>query len=559
MLPAEVVERIAAGEVVERPSSVVRELLDNAIDAGAREVQIDVRGGGLELIRVSDDGWGIPANQVELAFVRHATSKLRAAEELFVLRSLGFRGEALPSIAAVAEVSLLTRADDDEVGTLVTLQGGEVTRRARSARQRGTSVTVRHLFHTVPARLKFLTSGRGESLLVGQIVRRYALTHPDVRFTLLLDGRPSFQSSGGGDAELALREVYGAELSGALISLRAEEQGGATLSGFISDRGVTRPGRQHLHLVVNGRWAVTRGLLAALEAAYRPLLPRGRHPIAMLRLEIPGGELDPNVHPAKTEVRLVRESQVAELVASTVREALARTPARPFDSDDFSLAPRQYRLPVPSRRIAEAPAFPNWPGEDEARPSPRADLEHGVIVGQLHDSLLLVEAQSGLLLVDQHRASERIVYESLLRNPVKDDVQGQSLLEPVLVELKPHQAELLEARLDSMEALGFHCQRFGGRDFLVRAVPVLAGPESVLDSLQALLEDASSEEDRWRERLLASLACRAAIRRNRRLEAATMRDLLSRLAQTTAPAACPHGSPLILQFSGRFLERQFGW
>jgi DNA mismatch repair protein MutL len=301
-LPRDVAERIAAGEVVERPVSVVRELLDNAIDAQAAEITIEVRGGGLELIRVSDDGVGIPAAEVEVAFERHATSKLRSVDDLWDLRTLGFRGEALASIGAVAEVTLLTRAGPDVVGTQVVFRGGEVIRTSAAARQRGTTVAVRHLFHNVPARLKFLAGGRGESLLIGQIVRRYALAYPSLRLTLLLDGHPSFRASGSGDLGTALAEVYGPSVAQAMRARPPAEVEGAHVSGYVSGQTATRPGRQHLTFIVNGRWAASRGLLVALEAAYRPLLPRGRHPVAALFLDVPPAELDANVHPAKTEV-----------------------------------------------------------------------------------------------------------------------------------------------------------------------------------------------------------------------------------------------------------------
>lgn len=557
ILSPDVAEQIAAGEVVERPTSVVRELIDNAIDAGATDVTIELRGGGLELIRVNDDGCGIPPDEVELAFRHHATSKIGSFGDLLTLRTLGFRGEALPSIAAVSEVEMLTRDAAHDSGTRIVLRAGEVIRRRRAARQPGTTVTVRRLFHNVPARLKFVSAGRGESLQVGHLVRRYALAHPSVRLSLALDGRLSFRSSGSGRLDLTIAEVYGSAVGNTLLCLPRKQVDGTAVSGFLSVRSITRPRRDHLTLIVNGRLAASRGLATALESAYRPVLPRGRHPIAVVVVEVPPAELDPNIHPAKTEVRLAREPVVAAALADVIRAALAHAPALPNADADFSVGSGQYRLPFRQRRIAEG-SGPTWQRalRDELSGSSLPALR---ILGQVQDSLILAEGEHGLFLIDQHRADERIIYEDLLRRGGADATGAQTLLEPVVVELKPHQAILLDERLSDLEGLGLSCQRIGGRDYLVRAVPAVPGRENVATNLDVLLEEAASEDEGWRERLMASLACRAAVRRNRPLSESEMKDLLRGLAATTAPAVCPHGSPLILHLSDGFLKKQFDW
>ena len=332
VLPPKVADRIAAGEVIERPTSVVRELLDNAIDADASDVRIEVRGSGLELIRVSDNGYGIPADQVDLAFQRHATSKIQTPDDLLALRTLGFRGEALPSIAAVAEATMLSRDADSDSGALIVVRASAVLRRGRVAREVGTTLTVRHLFLNVPARLKFLPAGRGESLLIAQLVRRYSLAHPHVRFSLTLDGRLTFRSTGSGQLETALAEVYGPGVVEAMHPLPALESDRIGVSGLLGGHGATRPGRNHVTLIINRRWTGNRALFAALEAAYRPFLPAGRHPIAAIVVSVPPAELDQNVHPAKTEVRLLHEQEVADTLTRAVRETLGRRPVRPAPS-----------------------------------------------------------------------------------------------------------------------------------------------------------------------------------------------------------------------------------
>jgi DNA mismatch repair protein MutL len=556
-LPDEVAERIAAGEVVERPTSVVRELLDNALDAGASQVTVELRGGGLELIRVSDDGWGIPSGDVELAFERHATSKIASSDDLARLVTLGFRGEALPSIGAVAEVTMLTSVDDGGAGTIIVVRGGTVTRQGRAARQRGTTVTVRHLFQNVPARLKFLPAGRAESLLAGKLVRRYALAHPAVRLGLMIDGHSSFQSSGSGRLERALGEVYGPSVVQAMLALPPADVEGATISGYISGQAATRPGRHHLTLLINRRWAGNRELLSALEAAYRPYLPRGRHPIAAITIEVPPHEVDPNVHPSKSEVRLRREREIGEALAQSVREALGRTPTRASEIEDFSLLAPQYQLQSRRQQLAETRG-PAWRSGDDDADAVAAALRSPRIVGQVHETLIVAEGPRGLLLIDQHRAHERVIFERLLGRD-GGPAQAQGLLEPIVLELSPQRAALLDQRLDHLEALGFTCERFGRHDYLVRAIPSDLVGDDVLPYLRDMLYEAASAEEGWRERLLIASSCRAAIKRNRPLVETDMEALVRDLAATPTPVACPHGSPLILELSGSFLERQFGW
>jgi DNA mismatch repair protein MutL len=557
VLAPEVAERIAAGEVIDRPAAVVRELVDNALDAGATTIIIELRGGGLELIRVSDDGEGIPPEEVELAFQHHATSKITTLDDLRALRTLGFRGEALPSIAAVADVELLTRTAGYEIGTLIILRSGRVAQRLAQARQRGTTVSVRHLFRPVPARLKLVTDRRRESLLVGQLVRRYALARPSVRFSLLLDGRLSFQSRGSGRIEGAVADVYGPAIAEGLLPIPAVTVGRAAIYGVMSGRAITRPTRDHLMLVVNGRPVAVRGLLAALEDAYRPRLPRGRHPIAVLVLDVPPAEVDPNVHPAKAEIRLAREAEIAAALAAAVRAVLDQAPLHPSADARLALEPTQYRLPLSFHRIAEGRET-RYLGQGEAE-KPGAFLQRLRILGQVHASLILAESDDGLLLIDQHRAHERVIAERLRRDRDRGEQQVQTLLEPVVLELKPHQGSLLDQRRSELEALGLDCQRLGGRYFLLRTVPAAPGPESLLPHLQALLEEALVAGEDWRDRLEAAIACRAAVRRGQRLEMSQLETLVRDLGETSAPAVCPHGSPLILRLSRGFLSRQFGW
>jgi DNA mismatch repair protein MutL len=550
VLPPAVAERIAAGEVIERPVSVVKELVDNALDAGALDIRVDIQGGGLRLIRVADDGGGIPAVELELAFQRHATNKITGPSDLLEIGTLGFRGEALPSIAAVAEVDVASCVDESGRATTLGFRSGRAARRGTRGRPRGTTVWVRNLFQTVPARLKFMRNPRVESAAIAQLIRRYALARPDVRFALTLDSHPSLRTSGSGRVELALAELLGQDIASCLLPLPERRVGAGRIGGFIGGPGVSRPNRQHCMLFVNRRWVRCPPLQQALETAYRPLFPPGRHPIVVLFVEVPSGAVDVNVHPSKAEVKLLWERELAEALGETVRDLLGRSPSRPNDEQDFSLAATQYRLPSPTRRLAE-----QREGFWESEPAPTVlNLR---LLGQLHDTVLLAEGRSGLYLVDQHRAHERVIYERLEAEHGPGD-EGQYLLEPIVLELSPSRAELLAGRLDALATLGFAAERFGGHSFLVRsapALPDLAGQ----DGLAEILESASVESDDWREHLLIRLACRSATRRGKPLSLHEGRALLDQLAHTKTPAICPHGAPIILQFNRRFLDRQFAW
>jgi DNA mismatch repair protein MutL len=607
-LSADVAERIAAGEVIERPVSVVKELVENALDAGAREVRVEIRGGGLRLIRVSDDGYGIPENELEQACARHTTSKISSVEDLGRLRTLGFRGEALASIAAVSELTLVSRAIETEAlgeehpAAWVTLRGGEVTQRGRRARLHGTTVTVRDLFYNVPARLKFMRGARTEAGHILQLLQRYAAGYPDVRFNLAIEEHVALQTSGSSDLATTLAELYHLPLAELLtpvnvggegkywqvqqiwattrvpsrpnttptptekVASRDEKQGYA-IYGYVGNRALAQNSRQHITLFINGRWVQSRALQEALEAGYRSLLPKGKHPLVVFHIDLPAEELDVNVHPAKTEVRLVREAEVAVALTQAVRSVLERSPALP-EAVQFPGPTLVYqrRLPGTRRRglhVAESAS------EYFAETTPPGAAEVLVTLrplAQLQQAVILAEAPDGsLYLIDQHRAHERVIYEHLRRlhaggRAGEDEVtDAHLLLEPVIVELKHHEAELFEQRLPMLRGLGLECERFGGRSFLVRSLPDISGQEQLVGHLHELAEIASEDSSDWEDHLLIGLACRSALRRGRDLGADEQRSLLTALAGTAAPAVCPHGSPILLHYSRAFLIDKFDW
>jgi DNA mismatch repair protein MutL len=572
-LPPQVAERIAAGEVIERPASVVKELIENALDADARAIHVEIRDGGLQLIRVSDDGHGIPEEELERACARHATSKIVGVEDLTCLRTLGFRGEALASIAAVSELTLLSRPIESELrgaeepAAWLTVRGGEVVGRGYRARPHGTTVTVRELFYNVPARLKFVGGARAEAGQILQLLYRYAAGHPAVRFSLSVEERSLLQTSGSGDLATALAELYHLPLAELLTPLEVEEEG-VRLFGYVGNRVLAQSSRQHVMLFINGRPVQVRALQEALEAGYRPLLARGTHPLLVLHLELPAHEVDVNVHPTKSEVRLTRERELSALLTSSVRGVLERTPALP--AEVVLPGPRaiyQPRLPGVRRRglrLGEgAGAY-----RAEGTPTSGELLASLRPLAQLQQTLILAEAPDGsLYLVDQHRAHERVIYEHLRRSSAglgapgeEESLPARLLLEPLVLELKSWQARLLEQRLPLLAALGLECESFGGRSFLVRSVPQSIGDsEQLAAHLRELVAIALEEGEDWKDRLLIGLACRSALRRGRELSLAEQQELLQHLALTAAPAVCPHGSPVLLHYSRAFLSEQFAW
>ncbi|MBV9691640.1 MAG: DNA mismatch repair endonuclease MutL [Ktedonobacteraceae bacterium] len=572
-LPPEVAERIAAGEVVERPISVVKELVENALDAQAHELRVEVRSGGLHLVRVTDDGYGIPDDELERVYLRHTTSKIRTVEDLSHLHTLGFRGEALASIAAVSELTLLSRpietegVSEEQAALFLTLRGGEVTQRGRRARLHGTTATVRDLFYNVPARLKFTSRARTENKHIEHLLECYAVAYPAVRFNLTIDERVALQTSGTGDLVTTLAELYHLPLSELLYPINVSAHEYYKLHGYVGNRVLAQPSRRYAMLFVNGRWVQARALQEALEEGYRGLLPKGMHPLLVLHVDLPPDQVDVNVHPAKTEVRLAREEEVADALKQAVRSMLECSPALP-DTVQFPgpVLANQRRLPGPRRRGLHVAESAEGYKAEIAPPATAEVIASLRPLAQLQQAVILAEAPDGsLYLVDQHRAHERIIYEYFRRIYAGSQCNEQAaldshlLLEPVIVEMKRYQADLLEQRLPMLRGLGLECERFGGHSFLIRSVPNSEGSEQLAAHLQEIAQVAAQDSTDWQDSLLISLSCRSAMRRGRPLSAGEQAALLKTLAEVSAPAVCPHGSPILLHYSRTFLIDKFEW
>lgn len=563
LLPPAVADRIAAGEVVERPASVVKELVENALDAGARKIAVTLEGGGVTRIAVEDDGVGIAADDLPLAVERHATSKL-ADERLIEIATLGFRGEALPSIGAVARLSIVSRPRGAAEGAEITVEAGAKGPVRPAAAGFGTRVVVRDLFFCAPARLKFLKTPRAETDAALAVLRRLALVHPEVAFRVTVDGREVLALAAG-EPFRRMADLLGDEMARHAIPLTSE-RGALRLAGWVGPPSLTRATQGDQHLAVNRRPVTDRLLRTALRVAYGDAIALGRHPVAVLALELPAEAVDVNVHPAKAEVRFRDADAVRGFVIAAVREALgaARTVAPvPLRPPGFRFAAPRAAAPA----LAEAPALP-LAAPPAARPAPLpcpAPVEHplGAARAQLLATYILAETADGaLILVDQHAAAERIRHEALKQALAAGGVAKQALLVPAVVELSPGEAEAVLARAEALARLGLVVESFGGA-VLVRAVPApLSGCDAaaLVRDLAAELSE-SGESRALAERLdavLARMACHGSIRAGRRLTEAEMNALLRALEATPNGGTCSHGRPTWIRLEAADLERLFG-
>ncbi len=457
--------KIAAGEVIERPASVVKELIENSLDAGARRIAVEIREGGLALIRVADDGCGIEPGELRLAFERHATSKVASEEDLWRVATLGFRGEALPSIAAAGEVDLITRTDANDVGARVKLRDGEVVEEGAGATAPGTTFTVRRLFGAQPARLKFVRAPGSEATQVSSVVVHYAMAYPEVRFELTVDGRSTLQTPGNGRLTDAIAAVYGPEVAAAAIEVDASpaNEGETGVRGVVVDPRMHRSSRNYISLYVNRRWVRNRALTFAVEEAYQGMLPVGRRPIAVLDLSMPTDEVDVNVHPTKAEVRLRREREVFGALQRAVRRALsaggtvpAATPSvwgqpKAVVPPHLSLSAQPVQPPLPRGRFEQA--------LDVSAPVAQATMIERLPmlrpVGQVGNTYVVAEGPEGMYLIDQHAAHERVLYERFLAAARSSTPDVQPLLEPLTVELAAPQRAMLNEHREAFARLGF--------------------------------------------------------------------------------------------------------
>ena len=596
LLSSEVASQIAAGEVIERPASVVKELLENSLDAGARMITITIEEAGKKLIEVADDGSGIPSDELELAVSRHATSKLIRSEDLFSISTLGFRGEALASIGSVSRITITARVEKEKEGARLKVEGGKSGKPTKVGATVGTTVRVENLFYNVPARLKFLKADVTERRAIDSLVTRYALAYPDRRFKLSEGKNATLQTSGDGDRRSILASLYGVDVAKQMLEVTMEEDG-YRLTGFVSPTSLTRSNRKEITFFINGRWAHDISLNTALLQAYHTLLMVGRYPLTALLLQIDPEEVDVNVHPAKAEVRFREQDKVFSFVQRSVRKALlayspipnvapslwgtTRTASAPSDSRssvglDWAIghdeAVSSDQLSVGSEagesNQSSVVGTQHAAGSNAQRSFERIPLMR--LIGQIGATYLVAEGPDGLYLVDQHAAHERVLFEKLMALRQAQDgaqreinkIPSQSLLTPAIVTVPPQSAQLLITQLPLLQHFGFDVEEFGPNTFQVRAMPTLFMGSDPSAALRALVEDFEEDEAPLQneiEKKLAARVCkRLAVKAGQVLSNEEQRALLTDLEACDSPRTCPHGRPTMIHLSVDMLERQFG-
>ena len=565
VLKPDVADRIAAGEVVERPASVVKELVENALDAGAHEVEVEIREGGRVLIRVSDDGHGMTRANATLSIARHATSKIRDAEDLVGVQSFGFRGEALPAIGSVSHL-VIESATDDGAGVLVEVSGGALRDVRETARRRGTSVSVASIFFNTPARQKFLRGPRSEWRAISEVLTTLALVRRDVRFAVTHDGREQMRLPLAPDLRTRVAAVWGTAVAERLVVVD-DVLGPVRVSGLVerpSDVGTV--GRR-THITVNGRAVRDHGIVRAAEAAYRSTISAGLRPTLLLEVELPGGEVDVNVHPAKAEVRFRDRWNIERAVERAVRRALGTEDAGAAVGYTRTFLPveSQFGSPLGVDALLAVPAGAPVPLFDAPADPFQAAANAQLIVPpltQFHRTYITFERPDALVLIDQHSAHERVLYERFMHELESGNASSQQLLFPLTLHLSPAESEAFESNRELFERLGFGAEAFGGTSVVVHAVPSphprFDAERCLRDSLAALTGDRLPSAHARHERLAATVACKAAIRSGDLLAPEEMRALYVALARTTLPAHDVHGRATILQLGWDELDRRFG-
>jgi len=561
-LTEELTRKIAAGEVVQRPSSVVKELVENAIDAKSERIDVELRGGGTRLIVVRDDGEGMDEADLRLSVERYATSKIRSETDLTAIGTLGFRGEALASIAAVSRMRIVSRPRDSDEAHSLTIVAGKIEGIVPDARGAGTTVVVEDLFFNLPARARFLGTPRTEFLHVNRTVQRLALLHPQIGWRLSHDEREVFAAPPADSLLDRIAQIYGTEVARGMIPLDGRHAD-VTVDGFISRPDLKRGSRRDQLFSVNGRAVSDRGLSYVLASAYRGILRPGSYPLAVIRISLPLSEVDVNVHPRKEEVRFSDPRRVQDALAASLQQALSTphvvssiiksTGGEPTDRARPPLHPAE---PLPFD-LSSAPAT--------GQPAGKVSLYGHRVIGQLQSTYLLVETEEGLEIIDQHIAHERILYEHLRAEFEESGIVRQLFLLPVRVEVPFETAAVLSAHRERLKRVGIVLEEFGGGTFLYREYPRMLAEEQsrrgfqqLTETIASVLSEGGDLEETLFDHLLAEMACAAAIKAGQPLSPAEAQSLVERLMTLENPYTCPHGRPIIFTLSRGELDRRFG-
>ncbi len=590
LLDQNTIDKIAAGEVIERPAAVVKELVENAIDSGANAITIEIKQGGISFIRITDNGCGIPKDQIPLAFQRHATSKISTIEDLLQVKSLGFRGEALSSIAAVSQVELITKDADSIIGCRYEIHGGTEITNEEIGCPDGTTFIMRNLFYNTPARGKFLKTNATEGGYISDVVLHFILSHPEIRFKFIWDGKIKIQTSGNGNVKDNIYNQYGPDITKALLPVEVS-QNGMTLTGFIGKPELSRGTRSFMNYYINGRHIKSPVIQKGIEAAYQGFTMTNRFPFTALFLKIDSSCLDVNVHPSKMEVRFTNQEEVFELFRTGLHEILkqatlipkvslgkeeptkkaekklleppVRTPEIPKTPEPFETK-RTAQTPV-STVTRKVPVAPVIKYEQQSLFQEQLLQEEDAVrfrlIGQVFGTFWLIEYKDELLIIDQHAAHEKVLYEELMKELSENHVYSQNLLAPVVLTLTHREKEVLASYQEAFTTLGFEIEEFGGDEYAVKAVPShflhLASRELFYSILDELLENPQGGKTELITDRCASISCKAAVKGNHPLSFSEAEKLIEKMLRAEEPYHCPHGRPTTISMTKKEFEKKF--
>ncbi len=586
ILDDQTINKIAAGEVVERPVNVVKELVENAIDAGSTAVSIEIKGGGIDSIRVSDNGAGIGRSNIPLAFMRHATSKIRSVEDLISVSSLGFRGEALSSIAAVSKVELITKTGSDILGYRYRIEGGRELSFDEAGAPEGTTVIVKDLFYNTPARRKFLKSPMTEGNYITELVEKLILSHPEVSFKYTSEGKVRLSSDGQGDIKACVYGVFGRTVTGSMVNISYESEN-CSISGFVGKPEIARGNRNFEMFFVNGRYVKSKILSSAVEEAYKPFLMLHKFPFVILYFDIPSELLDVNIHPAKTEIRFMDEVRLRAITISTVTEGITRQEliseaAREEEGrpEPAEYIPEPFEKKVLEKTRSEEPAVnkqtvtnvrPAQPAIIETVPVQETLFKEGFlsegaksrhrIIGQVFDTYWIIEYEEKMYVIDQHAAHEKILYERIMKQVAQGEVISQMISPPFIVTLTGAEEDVLAANIEAFAGIGFTVEHFGGKEYALSSVPAelfgMSEADYFLSILDELAENPEEHKPAQIKDRIATMACKAAVKGNMRMSLPEADALITELLSLDNPYNCPHGRPTVISFSKNDLEKLF--
>lgn len=606
ILNQETIDKIAAGEVIERPASVVKELVENAIDAKSTAITVEVKDGGTTFIRITDNGYGIPKDEVALAFLRHSTSKIRSADDLQTISSLGFRGEALSSICAVSQVELITKTRDSIMGTRYLIEGGKEKGLEEIGAPEGTTFLIRNLFYNTPARKKFLKTPATEGSYIQDLMERLSLSHPEISFKLILNHQTKIHTTGNSSLKDIIYQIYGREIAANLLPVKWDNEQ-MTIQGFIGKPHICRGNRQYENYFINGRYVKSTIISKAIEQGYKSFLMQHKYPFTVLLVEFDGKELDVNVHPTKMELRFSDSEQIFRIFHEVISESLRNRdlipdmqiplpqkekqpeqktdhrqlekPAEPFERKRIQIERQKEEAVVPPHQeeikevqtqhlLREAVISPQPTKQNDTQLSlfeekiVKSDIKNELqIIGQIFDTYWIIRWEDKMLIIDQHAAHEKVLYERTMKQLRTKEFTSQLLSPPLVMTLSAQESQLLEQYGSYFQELGFEIELFGGKEYAIRAIPDnlygLRAKELFVEMLDGLSHDIGKVKPDMISDKIASMSCKAAVKGNQNLSFAEARELLYELMQLQNPYHCPHGRPVIISMTKNELEKKF--